>query len=39
MAKKKGKKLQEETLDRHYDAEGRDKYKKEAHGIPGRESY
>ena len=39
MAKRnKEKQPKKETLDRHYDFEGHEKYKKEGQGIPGRES-
>lgn len=36
---KNGKQPKEETIDRHYDSEGRDKFKSKGKGIPGRETY
>lgn len=39
MAKKGNQKHKNELVSRHTDDEGRDAYKKEGTGIPGRETF
>lgn len=38
MARKGNQKNKDEVLGRHFDKKGRDAYKEEGAGIPGRES-